>query len=250
MTVYAPIPGIRVHTLGGRFPTITTLPVPCDSWNGTYEQAWKRLCAQNPKLHDGPIWSASRVSATHITVTPDRYKRLAIQADPNIGDLGVRIIGAKGLTTRADGCTLIARRGPHTRIYSGYWEFAPAGGVDANAPLSLGSVARTLVQEAAEELDTDISATVSHTSPFMLIEDEMARSVDILATVHWPDARYRRDPSFAAAPPTWEYNDVEWLCGDGLTEWHLRRSYDLTPPTRALLAVWSRAPRGLMDLIS
>lgn len=243
----APIPGIRVHLLGGRFPTITTLPVPSDSWNGTYEQAWRRMCAANPKLHDGPIWSASRVSATHIAVTPDRYKRLAVQADPSVGDLGVRLIGAKGLTSRSDGCTLIARRGPHTRIYSGFWEIAPAGGVDANAPLTLASVAKSLVQEAAEELDSDIRASAKRIYPLMLVEDDFARSVDIVAMVHWPDARHRQDASIAAARPTWEYNDVEWLTPAGISEWGRHRPYDLTPPTRAVFANLAGAARRMFN---
>lgn len=243
----APIPGIRVHLLSGGFPAITTLPAPADPWTDTHERAWQRLCSANPKLHDGPIWSASRVSTTGMTVHLDRYKRLAVQADPSVGDLGVRLIGAKGLTSRSDGCTLIARRGPHTRIYAGFWEIAPAGGVDANVPLTLGSIAKTLVQEAAEELDSDIRASANRTRPFMLVEDEFARSVDIVATVDWPDARFRQDLSIAAARPTWEYNDVEWLTPAGIGEWGRHRPYDLTPPTRAVFANLVGAARRVFN---
>lgn len=244
------IPGIRVHLLGGRFPTITTLPAPADPWTDTHERAWQRLCAANTRLHDGPIWSASRVSATGMTAHLDRYKRLAVQADPSVGDLGVRLIGAKGFTSRSDGRTLIARRGPHTRIYAGFWEIAPAGGVDANAPLTLGSVAQTLVQEAAEELDSDIRASANRTRPFMLVEDDFARSVDIVATVDWPDTHHRQDSSIAAVRPTWEYNDVEWLSTAGIVEWGMHRPYDLTPPTRAVFANLYGAARRMNELNS
>jgi 8-oxo-dGTP pyrophosphatase MutT (NUDIX family) len=245
MSDQAPIPGIRVHTLNGAFSAITILPAPEPPWAAAHEQAWQHLCATNPKLHDGPIWSATRVSASRLTVTLDRYRRLAIQADPTVGDLGVRHVGIKGLTTATDAAgvtrTLLARRGPHTRAYPNMWEIAPAGGVEAHKPLSPESIIETLVQEAGEELGIDASSSAPAIRPLLLLEDEVARSAVFVATLPWPGPF---DPSWklpATGPAAWEYSATRWLTHQEITQLLSAHPSDVTPPTRAALSFAQRA---------
>lgn len=234
----ASIPGIRVHLLGGRFPTIATLPAPAAPWTDTYESAWQRLCAANPRLHDGPIWSATRADAELVTVQLDRYRRLAIQSDPTIGDLGVLHVGVKGLITAAgaDGVQriLLARRGRHTRAYPNLWEIAPAGGVEADIPLSPESIIRTLVQEAKEELGIDASPSAQHASPFLLVKDETARSVVFMVHLPCPG---RFAPAWQL-PQTWEYTESRWLTCSEAAQWMTVSPSDITPPARAALAAF------------
>ncbi|MBY0396589.1 MAG: hypothetical protein K2X91_09000, partial [Thermoleophilia bacterium] len=140
MTPPDPIAALR---LAGP-PRLVTLPTPALDWPPPHEQAWARLCAQNPRLHDGPIWAVAHADAAEIAVYPDRYKRLSIQADPAVGDLGIRQLGVKGLSVApgADGRPrlLLARRGPRVRTYPRLWETAPAGGVTLPGPLTHTSI--------------------------------------------------------------------------------------------------------------
>ena len=244
MSGAASIPGVRVHLLDGRFPPVAILEAARHPWPAEHERAWRRLCAANPKLHDGPIWAATRASAAGLTVTLDRYKRLAIQADPAVGDLGVRHVGIKGLTTAIDHAgvvrTLLARRGPHTRAYPNMWEIAPAGGVEAHKPLSAGSIVETLILEAREELGIDASPSASAVRPLLLLEDERARSVVFIAHLPWPGAF---DPGWrlpTTGPAAWEYSQMQWLDGAQVSGWLADRAEELTPPTRAALGRYPR----------
>lgn len=231
----APIPGISAVALNGRFPRIEILPPSTALWTDAHEQAWLRSRAANPRLHDGPIWSATSATTDAITVHLDRYKRLTVQADPAIGDLGVRHVGVKGLMTAVDEQgrkrILLARRGPNTRAYPNLWEIAPAGGVEANAPLSPDSIIATLTQEAREELDVDASSSAAAASPFLLVRDEVACSVVFMVQLRWPELF---DPAWRL-PETWEYSDARWLTHDETSRWLHASPHQITPPARAAL---------------
>lgn len=234
------IPGITSFPLNGRFPRIEISPPPNAPWTDAHEQVWQRACAANPRLHDGPIWSATSADADRITVQLDRYKRLTIQSDPTIGDLGIRHIGVKGLMTAPDergpARILLARRGPHTRAYPNLWEIAPAGGVEAVAGerLSGDSIIATLIQEAREELAIDASPSSAAASPFLLVRDELARSIVFMLHLPWPDLF---DPAWRL-PQTWEYTDSRWLTYDEARQWLHASPQQITPPARAALEAY------------
>lgn len=236
--------GITQFPLNGRFPRIDIAAPNQTQWTDAQEQAWQRACAANPRLHDNPIWSATSADADRITVQLDRYKRLTIQSDPAIGDLGVRHIGVKGLMTAPDERTrggeqiLLARRGPRTRAYPGLWEIAPAGGVDVveNQPLSVDSIIATLIQEAREELGIDASPSAAAARPFLMVRDETARSLVFMVHLPWPsllDHAWR-------LPQTWEYTDSRWLTRDGVKQWLQSSPHQITPPAAAALDAFLR----------
>ncbi|HYC99942.1 MAG TPA: hypothetical protein VEB22_01845 [Phycisphaerales bacterium] len=244
MTGEGSIPGVRVHELAGRFPPITTISSPELPWPAEHQRAWERLCAASPKLHDGPIWAVKHASASGLTVTLDRYKRLAVQVDPAVGDLGIRHVGVKGLTTAIDAAgvtrTLLARRGVHTRAYPNLWEIAPAGGVEGNVPLTPASIVQTLIQEADEELGIEAGSSASAVRPMLLLEDENARSVVLIARLPWPGLFDPRWTLPSTGPTAWEYSAARWLTDDALIEWLVETPETLTPPTRASLTAHLR----------
>ena len=72
-------PAITTFPLRGTFPRIEIASPASAPWSEAHEQAWQRSCAANPRLHDGPIWSATQADANRLTVQFDRYKPLTIQ---------------------------------------------------------------------------------------------------------------------------------------------------------------------------
>ena len=96
------------------------------------DERWDRLCASNPSCFDGRllhVHAAQRNgcggAAVHVSKCP--YRFFAVQDDEF--DLGVRPLGAKGMTWR-DGNVLLGLRGEVVRHHAGDWEFAPAGCVE------------------------------------------------------------------------------------------------------------------------
>jgi isopentenyldiphosphate isomerase len=231
---------VRPFKLDGKPPRFVTEPAPQFEWTDQHEKVWTRLCAANPRLHDGPIWSVSRANSSEVVVHADRYKRLAVQSDESIGNLGVRQLGVKGLTVSADQAgaqrVLIARRGWRVRTYPCEWEIAPAGGVGAGVPLSVESVLSALGAEAREELGITVDASSSAARFIAVIEDDTASSVEIIVRLFWPapfDAAWKMPESREAA---WEYSAAKWLTSDDV--WFTlddRSGEPLTPPTRWVL---------------
>jgi 8-oxo-dGTP pyrophosphatase MutT (NUDIX family) len=237
MTNAASSPSVTTYPLDGRFPAIEVVAPPDTSWTDAQEAAWQRRCAANPRLHDGPIWSALHADAPRVTARLDRYRRLTVQSDPAVGDLGVRHVGVKGLLTATDAHgierILFARRGTHTRAYANLWEIAPAGGVDVidGVPLSPQSIIATLVQEAREELGIDASPSAHAARPFLLVKDEYARAVIFMVHLPWPG---RFDPTWKL-PETWEYSESRWLTREQAAAWLKTSPGEITPPAAAAL---------------
>ncbi|MFT3687098.1 MAG: NUDIX domain-containing protein [Phycisphaerales bacterium] len=236
----APTPAVTTFPLNGRFPAIEVVAMPAAPWTDAHEAAWQRRCAANPRLHDGAIWSALHADATRITACLDRYRRLTVQADTAIGDLGVRHVGVKGLMTATDAGgverILFARRGTHTRAYGNMWEIAPAGGVDVvdGVPLSAQSIIATLVKEASEELGIDASSSAFAASPFLMVMDNSARSLVFMVHLPWPGPF---DLSWQL-PETWEYSESRWLTREQAERWLRGNPDEITPPAAAALTAF------------
>jgi hypothetical protein len=234
-------PPIRAHRLSGRAPAFVTDAPPPPAWTDVHEQAWRRLCALNPRLHDGPIWAVARASAASLTIHPGRYKQLAVQADAAIGDTGVRLLGVKGLMVATDRAghqrVLLARRGPRVGVYPRLWETAPAGGVAAGEPPSAQVVLGALLAEGREELGVDAASAAPRARFLAVIEDDLAHSVDLLVRLSWPGAA----PETWSLPPArearWEYAESRWITTDDARDLlaHASSAAELTPPTRWVL---------------
>ncbi len=231
---------VRAELLHGTFPSVAQAQHAEPAWSDRHERVWKALRAKNPRLHDGPIWTVADATAATITVAKARYKHLAVQHDPAIGDLGVRQLGVKGLTVAIDRAgeprILIARRGWRVRTYANMWETAPAGGVDTGAPLTEQSVAESLAREAREELGIDPAASLPSIRSVALIHDPAARSVELVAILPWP-AQF--DDGWSLAPgreEAWEYTQARWLPRSEVNAFlQATSSAELTPPARWIL---------------
>lgn len=231
---------IRAHRLSGRAPVFVTQGPTPSVWTEAHAQAWRRLCALNPRLHDGPIWAVARADAASLTIQPGRYQQLAVQADPAIGDSGVRLLGVKGLVVATDRAgrprVLMARRGPRVSVYPRLWETAPAGGVAATTALTDAAVLDALIAEAREELGVDASNVAPRARFLAVIEDDAAHSVDLVIQLPWPGFT----PEDWSLPPArearWEYAESRWVPLDE-TDRLLEpsRRDELSPPTRWIL---------------
>lgn len=210
------------------------------------EACWARICAANPRLHDGLILGVRRFEAAagRLVCEPESYKRFAVSAEM---PLGVEAVGVSGLITRAgrtaddDPEVLLACRGAGVRIYAGLWESAPRGGMsppdafrDASGPreLTLADFERALADEANEELGgpSGVRVPMPALSPLAIVRDAGARSLDVVLAGHlsgriagaWQDT----------AGTNWEYGRAEWV---SVRELRTRSDLDLSPPCAALM---------------
>lgn len=232
---------IQAELLHGTFPSVRIVQGDEHEWTDAHQRSWLSLCSQNPRLHDGGIWSVISASAVEIVIRRDRYKRLAIQDDPSIGDLGVRQLGVKAVTVATDPqgrpCVLIAKRGWRVRTYPSAWETAPAGGIDPRTPLTEAAAADALAAEAREELGIDASASKASVRFVALLQDPFARSVELVAVFPWP-VRLQKDWSLPhTREEAWEYTRAQWLTIDQAASLLNASSKDeVTPPARWILS--------------
>jgi len=205
---------IRAELLHGTFPSVRIAGAFYPHFDAVQRNAWAELCDANPSLHDGPIWTVDDATAGQLTVRKARYRHLALQRHADMEDLGIRLLGVRGITVAmraGEPHILIARRGWRVRIYPNMWETAPAGGVDAHADLSEQLAAQTLVNEARQELGVDAASSLSSVRFVALLHDPTAQSVELVAVLAWPvplDEDWRLPPHREEA---WEYSAAKWV---------------------------------------
>lgn len=237
---------------GGAAPSFTLAdaqPV-ADELHAAREAAWARLCADNPRLHDGPILRVdpAELLAGRLMARRDGYKALATAAlTPVEIRNDICALGIQALVTAPDSagrpCVLVARRASTTRIYGGLWENAPSGTV---APPPRSSVATTigpaellaaLRQEAQEELGLNMSVC----SPRFLawLHDPAARTLDLVVNCSLPATTLLPCPAAA----NWEYLAAAWVPIADLDSWFTASAHAFSPPTVALFMHqgWLRA---------
>lgn len=96
----------------------------------TVDEAWEKLCIQNPECFDGDIVHVLSVNRTgcggaSVQVAKTSYRFHAV------GNLGINPLGVKGICTQND-LYLCGKRGEQMGAYPTMWEFAPAGMVEPN----------------------------------------------------------------------------------------------------------------------
>lgn len=214
------------------------------AYSASDEARWNDLRAANPRVHDGAILAVDSVDTTTATIVcrRDRYKRLALQESPTLPPSGMWMLGVKGWVKGRDATggehLLIARRGAQTRIYSGLWESAPAGGVDPPregvTDLGIAALAETLAIEAEEELGIELDVRAARV--LGVCRDLVAGSDDIFVGVDLADPiDPRRTPSCQHGRCGWEYSDAAWLSRADAPAFDARPTPPLVPPTRAML---------------
>jgi 8-oxo-dGTP pyrophosphatase MutT (NUDIX family) len=247
--------GVTVLGLSsGRMPSLRVERRPAGApathaviWTDAMAQAWGRMVDANPRLHDGPIWSVRSADASGLIVEADQYRRLTVQDDPTIGDLGVRVLGVKGMLVAHDETgaerLLLGRRGRETRVSGGLWEIAPAGGVSPRRALDERVLHETLAEEMHEELGMEIDDTAA--TPLCLVRDDLAWSVDVVMAVTWPVVVPSSGAGrvvCAADGCAWEYVDAAWLSRAEVAAFVDGSRRAVSPPTLAVLqwAGWCR----------
>ncbi|MBN4052673.1 hypothetical protein JYU07_00150, partial [Roseiflexus sp. AH-315-K22] len=123
------------------------------------DDAWDHLCAQNPRLFDGPILALTRLDLDEgaLWCVRDSYRRLALR---DVCQDDVTILSVTVVLEASDerGCPhlLLGKRGLRTRSYPGLWELGPAGGLDV-PPVGVATLDHTdLLAQANAELREEV----------------------------------------------------------------------------------------------
>ncbi len=99
-----------------------------DTTLANVDEAWEKLCKQNPECFDGDIVHVRSVNRTgcggaNIQVAKSSYRFHAV------GNLGMSPLGVKGICKQGD-VYLCGKRGKQMGAYPNMWEFAPSGMVE------------------------------------------------------------------------------------------------------------------------
>ncbi|MFK7961676.1 MAG: NUDIX hydrolase [Phycisphaerales bacterium] len=130
-----------VHMVSGPF-------VPESPRVAEVDERWALFCERVPAAFDGPVLQVLGVhrnghGGATVHLAESSYRYYAVQ-DADF-DLGMRPLGAKGITWRG-GQVLMGKRAAWVAGYPGCWEFAPGGTVEPGE-----SAATTVVRELFEE---------------------------------------------------------------------------------------------------
>ncbi len=217
--------------LGDRLLRIVVAPgesVPA-GMDAAQRERWEALCAENPALFDGPIYSVTHVDAGagEIRCRRSRYHEVLLRrpGDP------VRLLSVTGLLL--DGArerVLLGQRGARLRSYPGMWEIGPAGGIeprDGQRELGLEEIRGALAAEIAEEIGLPVD--VGSARAIGICSDDAARSLDIIMRVQLPSGP-APEPRHGEG---WEYDDAAWVAIDDLPAF--TRAHDVIEPSLAAM---------------
>lgn len=235
------VPGVRVEAVAGP----VTVRVVRGALARTAEQeaaledAWRAMCARNPRYFNGRILSFESYDAgSGVAIARDvAYRDHAARDAANLGIAFFGVTGILRVGAGAEARCMVGRRGATVHDYPGQWEFGPCGGIDPPAPpadtLTPEDIAREVGREASEELGIDLGRAT--TEALALVHDDPVGSTDLMLLVSLD-----REPATNA---NWEYSAVRWLTLPELAAWGRSRPDEVIPTTRAVCD-WMLA-RGL-----
>jgi hypothetical protein len=180
---------------------------------------WARLCAQNPRLFNGPVLAFAGLAPDGtIRAHRDDYRRLAVQPAVRTGVVQLSVTGLL-LAPDHEGTPHVAfgRRSVSTRLYGGLWELAPSGGLDAppmgTDALDGGDILRHLLAELREEmgLAIDERSLARTPAPVCVALDPRASSADLVLRIELTRPVEELIALADAAPDRWEYERVRWV---------------------------------------
>lgn len=171
---------------------------------------WEALRRRNPHYYDGRVLHVLGVSRNGyggavIHVADCAYRYFAVQNEEF--DLGVRPLGAKGLTQH-EGKVLLGLRSATVGAYQGMWEFAPAGVVEPGR-----DPAEVVLAELSEE--TGLRAAAEPT-PIAVLFDNVLQCWEIAFRIV-PEADAAL-PGYQLSPATDEYDRLVWREPDDLPD--------------------------------
>ncbi|GJQ29458.1 MAG: hypothetical protein HBSAPP03_13420 [Phycisphaerae bacterium] len=208
-------------------------PAPDEAPPGTplYDE-WARLCAMNPRLHNGPILSVVTLDAEQgdILVRRETYQRLAAQ--PRVAT-GVRLFAVTAVLTARDragrSLVLFGRRSDGVRIYPGMWELGPSGGIGVPAASMDIMDEALLLRSLADEVEEEVGERIASGAPIAVVRDHVARSDDVVFRIDLGTI----DDFARAAPANWEYTQTRWV--HDVPAFLAAHGDEVIAPTRALV---------------
>ncbi len=202
------------------------------------EDRWDELCAEKPRLFDGPILSFVGEDKGLIRARRDSYKRLVVQADskelikPPVMQLSVTgVLIARDTQNKPH--VFLGKRSEDTRIYGSLWELGPSGGIDPPpthiTSLDEFAVIRQLQVECRDEVG--ITGVFTSHDVLGLIDDPIAMSTDIVVRLDLQ----RRVHELIAGNSNWEYAETRWVAADELVAFG--EAERTIPPTAQLIPI-------------
>jgi 8-oxo-dGTP pyrophosphatase MutT (NUDIX family) len=201
------------------------------------ETCWRRWCAQNSRLYDGPMLSVvsfdprrRRIVAHHAT-----YKRFAVQPEVETGSI---LLATTGVITARDRHgrerLLLIRRDEQTRAYGGLWEIAPAGGIDPpkddRTRLTFDDVIAQIRLELREEAGLDLPLHDSRIA--CVYHDALSQSLDVVVRASLAEQVERLRE--IAGDTHWDAAEAAWVPTDDLDAFV--RDEPCNPPTRLVMS--------------
>jgi len=212
--------------------------------------AWAAMQASNPRLHDGTFASVTDLivpstpdAAVIIRARREHFARLVIehpQQHPRL--LGLKAI-LLGIDARATPHVFIQRRHHQTRVYPGYWEIGPGGGLDVTGlsqHISAGALFAHLLTEISAEIGIDAPSLLGRAlaappRALFAVDDTLARSLDLCFVLPWPGVI---DPTRAPGDRTrkdWEATEAQWLSKAEAPRFVNAHGPHIAPPSLAIL---------------
>jgi 8-oxo-dGTP pyrophosphatase MutT (NUDIX family) len=218
-------------------------------------RAWQELCAANPSLHNGSIWTVTDMALMgprgqefigQVKVAPEQFARLALArvraskgpsmcGEPireRIQGLGVKCLV---LARNNDGHlqVLLAKRGNQANMYPGLWEVAPAGMVEGDAGRFGLEALRTHVQlEGLEELGIDVGRGVRWVC---VLKDQRACTADFVCVSFQQELAENLDVVGHVRSGKAEHVDARWVNLAERARICQEHAGTLSPPTQSLL---------------
>jgi len=226
--VFKPMSSVRIDVAPRAF---IDLPIEVDD-------RWDEICAEKPRLFDGPILAFVGEDKGLIRARRDSYKRLVVQAEskgliqPPVMQLSVTgILIARDTAGKPH--VFFGKRSDDTRIYGSLWELGPSGGIDPPpahvTALDEFAVIRQLQVECRDEVG--ITGVFTSHDILGLIDDPIAMSTDIVVRLDLQ----RRVHELIASTSNWEYAETRWVPADELVAFG--DSERTIPPTAQLIPI-------------
>lgn len=214
---------------------ITVAPFASPSHNPqAVNNRWSQLCRQNPRFHDGEVLAITEHHGSILRCSPRSFREVAVQPEVRTG-CEILAVTAVVIATGSDGRPrlLLGQRHAQTRIYGGFWELGPSGGVPppptGHARLSEPDLRRQLEAELREE--AGLSLADADVTLLGFARDLEAFSLDTAYKVAMRVPLEELRP----AERDWEYAQVRWITPEEGVALTVHAAESLIPPTRFLL---------------
>jgi len=199
---------VRIETISHPLKVVIDRTPRINDRSEAIEQAWHRLCAQNPRYFNGKIlaFDSYNPDSGVIRASIEQYMHHAVR---DVVDIGISLLAVTAILAAPDNVRnidvyLLGKRSPQLHRYGGLWEFGPSGGIDVPRicnSLDLKEITAEIAREIKEEIGVRISSR-----PYAaraLVHDEAVGSTDIAIPIvldHVP-----------AINTNWEYTETKWL---------------------------------------